>query len=147
MEKERALQDYLCSQHASKISHLQAELAQKSAKLMECKGGRTRIHGPGKNSFCLCLHNRWFGFRFNSWLTCNKKTLSETAVLHLVYSAWKHNCAGFLTGWELPLNWLPLSAKNHSFYRILSKLFFILPSTIACLKSPPYRIFLYVACS
>ncbi|XP_054259744.1 centrosomal protein of 135 kDa-like [Macrosteles quadrilineatus] len=46
LEKERALQDYLCNQHASKISQLQVELAHKSAKLTECKGGRTRMLGP-----------------------------------------------------------------------------------------------------
>lgn len=35
LEKERKLQDYLCSQHAAKITQLQTELAQKTAKLLD----------------------------------------------------------------------------------------------------------------
>lgn len=47
LEKERTLQDYLCAQHASKISLLQTELAQKSAKLAD-KNTKVKMHGSGR---------------------------------------------------------------------------------------------------
>uniref|UniRef100_A0A1B6JRV7 Uncharacterized protein n=1 Tax=Homalodisca liturata TaxID=320908 RepID=A0A1B6JRV7_9HEMI len=49
LEKERTLQEYLCTQHASKITQLQTELAQKSAKLMEYRGVKNKVHATGPN--------------------------------------------------------------------------------------------------